>query len=120
MTYSRRAALREQLDECLVREEIMWKQRGKAQWLQEGDMNTAFFHARASARLRKNAITRLKLGNGSWSNSAEEVQQVITDYFQQLFTSTRPSEEDIEVAIGGLSARVSTEMNEKLIQTILG
>ncbi|KAL0405316.1 UNVERIFIED_CONTAM: hypothetical protein Slati_3845500 [Sesamum latifolium] len=79
--HSRRAALREQLDVHLPREEIMWKQRGKAQWLQEGDMNTTFFHARVSSRLQKNAITRLKLGNGSWSNSSEEVQQAITDYF---------------------------------------
>ncbi|KAK4397692.1 hypothetical protein Sango_1244700 [Sesamum angolense] len=57
----KRAFLRTKLDELLIREEIMWKQRGKAQWLQEGDLNTAYFHARASARLRKNAITRLRI-----------------------------------------------------------
>ncbi|KAL0453321.1 UNVERIFIED_CONTAM: hypothetical protein Slati_1310200 [Sesamum latifolium] len=38
-----RKALRSELEEFLSREKIMWKQRGKAQWLHEGDMNTPYF-----------------------------------------------------------------------------
>ncbi|KAL0391781.1 UNVERIFIED_CONTAM: hypothetical protein Sradi_2400900 [Sesamum radiatum] len=109
------AELREKLDELLAREEIMWKQRGKAQWLREGDLNTAFFHARANARQRKNAISRLRNLDGSWSSSADEVQKIVTDYFQVLFNSSNTSDEDIETAIEGLPVRVSTEMNEQLL-----
>ncbi|KAL0404653.1 UNVERIFIED_CONTAM: LINE-1 retrotransposable element O protein [Sesamum radiatum] len=93
----------------------MWKQRGKAQWLREGDLNTAFFHARANTRQRKNAISRLRNLDGSWSSSGDEVQKIITDYFQVLFNSSNPSVEDIETAIEGLPVRVSTEMNEQLL-----
>ncbi|KAL0449153.1 UNVERIFIED_CONTAM: LINE-1 retrotransposable element O protein [Sesamum latifolium] len=90
--------------------------QGKAQWLREGDANTAYFHARASARLRKNSISRLHKEDGSWSESSEEVQQIMIDYFNGLFTSVNPSEEDIEVALRGLSVKVSAEMNEELLQ----
>ncbi|KAL0456854.1 UNVERIFIED_CONTAM: hypothetical protein Slati_1024600 [Sesamum latifolium] len=112
---SRRAEFREKLDELLAREEVMWKQRGKAEWLHEGDLNTTFFHARANARQCKNAISCLRNLDGSWSNSADEVQKIITDYFQVLFNSSKPSNEDIEAAIEGLPVRVSTEMNEQLL-----
>ncbi|KAL0402473.1 UNVERIFIED_CONTAM: LINE-1 retrotransposable element O protein [Sesamum latifolium] len=83
----KREILRREIEELLSREEIMWKQRGKAQWLQEGDCNTAYFHARASARRRKNSIFRF-----------------------------RNKEENIDVVIGGMQPRVSDAMNEVLTQ----
>ncbi|CAJ2669980.1 unnamed protein product [Trifolium pratense] len=43
----------------LVQEEGYWKQRAKMHWLQEGDLNTRFFHMSASARSKKKKITNL-------------------------------------------------------------
>ncbi|KAL0292313.1 UNVERIFIED_CONTAM: hypothetical protein Sradi_6994500, partial [Sesamum radiatum] len=59
-----RGQLRNELEEFLSREELMWKQRGKAQWLRKGDRNTPFFHARASAWRCKNSIALLRHGDG--------------------------------------------------------
>jgi hypothetical protein len=38
-----------------------WKQRCKFRALHEGDANTRFFHARASARLRINRVRALEV-----------------------------------------------------------
>ncbi|KAL9659123.1 hypothetical protein QQ045_028214 [Rhodiola kirilowii] len=44
----------EVMDEWLLREEILWKQRSRADWLKEEDSNTRFFYAKASSRRRRN------------------------------------------------------------------
>ncbi|KAL0379072.1 UNVERIFIED_CONTAM: hypothetical protein Sradi_3212700 [Sesamum radiatum] len=108
--------LRNELEELLSREEFMWKQRGKAQWLKERDRNTPFFHARASARRRKNSISQLRDRDGEWCNSKEGIQHIISTYFPEFFRSTNPSEKVIAEALGGMTARVSDDMNEALIQ----
>lgn len=41
---------RDILHEIFLHEEVYWKQRAKVFWLAEGDTNSKFFHAYASAR----------------------------------------------------------------------
>ncbi|KAL9682162.1 hypothetical protein QQ045_013955 [Rhodiola kirilowii] len=43
-----------ELDDWLSKEEVMWKQRARVEWIKYGDRNTAFFHARASQRKKRN------------------------------------------------------------------
>ncbi|KAL0368283.1 UNVERIFIED_CONTAM: hypothetical protein Scaly_1047200 [Sesamum calycinum] len=44
------------------------------------------------------------------------MQLTITDYFHKVFQSSAPSNEDIELVIGGMRARVSDKINEALTQ----
>ncbi|GLT69878.1 hypothetical protein SLA2020_419920 [Shorea laevis] len=52
-------ALEKDLNDWQQREEVLWKQRSRVQWLKEGDKNTAFFHNKAFARRKKNHIAGL-------------------------------------------------------------
>ncbi|MCH97306.1 endonuclease/exonuclease/phosphatase family protein [Trifolium medium] len=48
-----------------IQEERYWKQWAKMHWLQEGDMNTRFFHMSVTARSKKKRVTKLIADNGT-------------------------------------------------------
>lgn len=69
---------------------IFWRQQAKQFWLRDGDKNTRFFHKYASARKEHNQIRRLKHEEGEWKEKDEEIQDLITTYFANLFQSQDP------------------------------
>ncbi|KAL0355535.1 UNVERIFIED_CONTAM: hypothetical protein Sradi_4000400 [Sesamum radiatum] len=81
---------RKNLDELLIMEELIWKQRAKAPWLKEGDRNTTFFHAKASERKHKKVIKRLKDDTGRQIEAELGVRRVILEYFVEIFRSSQP------------------------------
>ncbi|KAL0404334.1 UNVERIFIED_CONTAM: hypothetical protein Sradi_2074200 [Sesamum radiatum] len=103
-----------ELNSLILQEETYWKQRCKALWLKEGDRNSSFFHGKASTRHHTNSIRRLRNSAGEWTVSEEEVRRCILDYFEMVFTSGRPSEDDIRRGTEHLPVIVTTEMAEDL------
>lgn len=73
-----------ELFEC---EEIMARQRSRVNWLQEGDRNTSFFHARASARRNTNRIRYLVRSDGTKCDDKEEIKGMARDFYMNLFSS---------------------------------
>lgn len=65
-----------------LQEEIMWKQRSRIQWLNEGDNNTKFFHQKANRRRNKNRITQLSREDGTISEEIDEMQQMTRDFIE--------------------------------------
>ncbi|TYH01231.1 hypothetical protein ES288_A09G041400v1 [Gossypium darwinii] len=57
---------RKRLDFLYAREESYWAQRSRSKWLKEGDRNTRYFHAKATGRLKKNLIEKLRDMDGNW------------------------------------------------------
>lgn len=53
-----------ELDEQLRREELLWKQKSKVDWLSSSDMNTKYFHASTTIHRCRNQIVELKKGSG--------------------------------------------------------
>ncbi|KAK6163315.1 hypothetical protein DH2020_000179 [Rehmannia glutinosa] len=99
--------LRTELEDLLDKEELLWRQRGKAQWIHEGDKNTAFFHARATSRKRNNQIVRLKNDHGNWFETPEEIENIALQYFTTLFRSCCPTEESLEAVLNAIAGRAS-------------
>ncbi|KAL0355322.1 UNVERIFIED_CONTAM: putative mitochondrial protein [Sesamum radiatum] len=108
--------LRTELEELLERVETMWKQRGKALWLKEGDRNISFFHATATERRQRQEIKKLKRSDGTIVEREYDIQQVILEYFSTMFSSTRPNSGVIDEIVACLEPKVSEAMNEDLLR----
>ena len=77
----------EKLIEMYHREEIMWRQRSRLEWLSQGDKNTNFFHLRASLRRKKNMIKALHNYVGAIVVDPDELKAMVNNFYQTLYTS---------------------------------
>ena len=110
----RRRAILKEIGAWRRKEEVFWAQRAKSEFLLHGDANTKWFHARAQMRRKNNTIVRLQKGDGSWAETADELQRLVVDYFSQLFSTVRP--EHVEEVLSVVPNRVTEEMNDMLMQ----
>ncbi|KAL3819736.1 hypothetical protein ACJIZ3_005641 [Penstemon smallii] len=108
--------LKSELEDLLDKEDLMWRQRSKVHWLKEGDKNTRFFHAKASARNRTNTIEGLRDSYGMWCSELVDIERVVVQYFGDIFTSSQPSAEDIKAITNALDRKVDERMNQRLLQ----
>ncbi|GMY39379.1 putative ribonuclease h protein [Fagus crenata] len=106
--------LKTEMNACLLREEIYWRQRSKALWLEAGDKNTKYFHQRASQRKRKNLIRGLFDSSGHWQETDSEVANIAEKYFTELFSTDHPSQ--IHHTIDAIEPMVSPDHNNTLLQ----
>ncbi|KAL4378892.1 hypothetical protein GQ457_02G026740 [Hibiscus cannabinus] len=105
-------AVKGELRHLLNVQEVYWAQRSRVLWLSAGDCNTSFFHAKASARRRKNAIQGLHDAQGLWRTSIGDVLRIASDYFMDLF-SAGPSIE-IPTFLEHISPSITNDMNSVL------
>jgi hypothetical protein len=98
------------------REEVMWRQHSRVQWLAEGDKNTRFFHLRASQRKRKNKITHLRKSNGEVTKDPGIMASATNEFYHNLYTSE--GTEEMDVVLDSVPVRVIGDMNEGLLATI--
>jgi hypothetical protein len=78
--------IRDQLEELLHREEIMWSQKAKKHWDLNGDRNTKFFQAVVKNRRRRNRILQIKKDDTTWITNIDDIQQCFVDHYNQLFS----------------------------------
>jgi hypothetical protein len=107
-----RKQLLNEMDELLYREELMWMQRSRIAWLREGDRNTRYFHRKATWRRKKNKIARLRKPDGTWTEDANEMGDLATSFFKQLYT--RQDEVDPTELLNLFTQRVDDDMNATL------
>ena len=106
------AVLRREVNVLLVKEEKMWHQRSRINWLQSGDQNTKFFHTHASRRKRGNWIQGIEDSDGVWHEDIGKIEDEAVQYFTNLFTSTRPQLD--ERSLRGVHKVITNDMNREL------
>lgn len=75
-----------QYEELRDSETMLWKQKSREKWIQEGDRNTKFFHLTTLVRRRRNKIDGLFDAHGSWSDSHVVMKGIAKDFFMDLFS----------------------------------
>ncbi|XP_073358249.1 uncharacterized protein [Aegilops tauschii subsp. strangulata] len=87
--------------ELNYREEVMWRQRSRIQWLAECDGNTKFFHQKATTRRRRNRISQLTRDDGTACIDEEEIGSMATEFYKNLYAS-EPTVGMEEVLVGNM------------------
>uniref|UniRef100_A0A2N9FKE1 Uncharacterized protein n=1 Tax=Fagus sylvatica TaxID=28930 RepID=A0A2N9FKE1_FAGSY len=73
------------LEKTLLLEEISWRQKSQATWLNEGDKNTKKIHAMANSNRRHNSISTLLI-DGELSTNQQAISESITQFYTRLYT----------------------------------
>jgi predicted acetyltransferase len=55
--------------------------------MQEGDINTKFFHRKAVARAKKICVKRLRKEDGQTIEDKSKMAQMVTNFFKTLYTT---------------------------------
>ena len=86
--------LRREVYELMVKEECLWHQRSRSEWLKSGDMNTSYFHSRVTQRNKRNFISKLILEDGTMVTDDKQIGDRLVEHFQQILISSSPTNFD--------------------------
>ncbi|KAL8128488.1 hypothetical protein V2J09_017643 [Rumex salicifolius] len=78
--------LKEELEDVLQQEEVLWFQKSREKWIEGGDRNTTFFHASAIVRRRRNHISALRDEENNWVIEKQNLEDMVVDFYKQLYT----------------------------------
>ncbi|KAK6149255.1 hypothetical protein DH2020_016780 [Rehmannia glutinosa] len=105
-----------QLDSLLLLHYLKWKQRAKQHWYKKDDKNSRYFHAFATARKEINTISALRDNCDILKSETSKIENIIGNFFADIFSSSSPSQEDITHALSRVRTKVTAEMANSLTQ----
>jgi ribonuclease HI len=112
VTFEHEGFLQIYLDDLLIQEESLWRNKSREVWLTCKDLNTKFFHTSTIIRRRRNAIDFLKLPSGIWSSERQTIGNSFTAHFKELFSSSAPTLDDELLSL--FDSCISNEANISL------
>ena len=80
--------------------------------MENGDLNTKFFHAQASGHKATNKVSSLVDVNGIVQSDLSTMGSIALTYFRNLFSSGFPNLDGLEISLTDV---VSLEKNESLV-----
>jgi hypothetical protein len=104
--------IEKQLYDIYEKEEIMYRQRSRVEWLKAGDKNTKFFQNTTTHRRRKNTVRHLKRNDGSLCNTNEGMAAMALEFFRTLYASE--GSRDSNYVLNIMDSLVTEEMNQAL------
>lgn len=108
--------LKTQLEYAYKLEEEFWRAKNRVLWLQAGDKNTKFFHAKTRQRRMYNRITSLTDDDVQLLFRQEDINNHVIAYFTNVFTtSSLAVEADF---LQQIRPRVTSQMNESLLKPV--
>jgi hypothetical protein len=111
--------LQAELEERKKKEEILWRQKSRVQWLKEGERNTKFFHRAMVHRRYINRITQLEDAQGNPIREHNQIVEELTNYYKELLTETNVDRKaTIEKITRHIPTLVTQEKNEALMRPI--
>jgi hypothetical protein len=111
---SEKKIITKEMNELLAKEEVMWKQRSRVDWLKSGDQNTSYFHRKASWRSKKNNITKLATDDGSVIMDDDKIKDMTKVFFQDLYNRDESVEPDGILKL--IQRKIDVNTNDRLCQ----
>jgi hypothetical protein len=106
-------AIKQEINQLLLSEELHWRQRSRMVWLEVGDRNTKYFHQYANQRKKTNGIQGFRNEANVWCDSEQQMEDIAVTYFQNIFTTSGPTR--IEETLAAVDRVVSEEINHQLL-----
>ncbi|PON54406.1 hypothetical protein PanWU01x14_194850 [Parasponia andersonii] len=75
------------LNDLISKEETLWMQKSRVNWIAKWDCCTKFFYLTSMARRRRNLLSYVKDDDGQWLEGHEAIGEALTRKFRMLFTS---------------------------------
>jgi hypothetical protein len=88
--FDQEISLKLDMENLLVKKEILWKSKSRESWLTCKDLNTKYFHTSTIIRRRSNAMNFLKLDSGVWVSSRAEIGGNFSSHFSNIISSSHP------------------------------
>ncbi|KAL5760027.1 hypothetical protein ACOSQ2_018865 [Xanthoceras sorbifolium] len=73
-----------------------------------------FFHTQSTVRQVRNLINGLFDSGGVWSTDPVRMDQIISHYFDTIFTSMNPTQSQLDVVLSVVESKIDSSMNSAL------
>ncbi|KAL1127560.1 hypothetical protein V6Z11_A13G186900 [Gossypium hirsutum] len=77
--------IRQELENVLHHEELLWRQKARCDWIHHEDCNTKFFHDRTLRRRKNSRIAAIRNECGDWIYEPEVIETEANKFFQNLY-----------------------------------